>query len=69
MSGLSAMSVEYLSQTANGSYILPNGTIVLVPEDVDAYVTGTLVFRVKDFTKRFSKPIDNYRFLAIKSTH
>ena len=30
--------------TANGSYILPNGCIVLVPEDVDAYFNGTLVF-------------------------
>jgi len=30
--------------TANGSYILPNGCIVLVLEDVEAYYSGTLVF-------------------------
>ncbi len=31
--------------TENGSYILPNGIIVLVPEDEEAYLNGTLVFR------------------------
>ncbi len=31
--------------TENGSYILPNGIIVLVPEDEEAYFNGTLVFR------------------------
>lgn len=30
--------------TLNGSYILPNGIIVLVDADVDAYHDGTLVF-------------------------
>ena len=30
--------------TANGSYILPNGVIVLVDEDIEAYLNGTLVF-------------------------
>ena len=30
--------------TENGSYILPNGIIVLVPEDEEAYFAGTLVF-------------------------
>ena len=28
----------------NGSYILPNGIVVLVDEDVQAYIEGTLVF-------------------------
>ena len=28
----------------NGSYILPNGIIVLVDEDIEAYENGTLVF-------------------------
>ena len=32
----------------NGSYILPNGIIVLVDEDVEAYLNGTLVFYDKD---------------------
>ena len=31
-------------RSANGSYILPNGIIVLVDEDVEAYFAGTLVF-------------------------
>lgn len=30
--------------TANGSYILPNGVIVLVDEDIEAYLNGELVF-------------------------
>lgn len=32
----------YTQITENGSYILPNGIIVLVDEDVEAYLTGTL---------------------------
>ena len=32
----------------NGSYILPNGIIVLVDEDIEAYENGTLVFYDKD---------------------
>lgn len=31
--------------TENGSYILPNGIIVLVPEDEEAYFNGTIEFR------------------------
>ena len=31
-------------RSANGSYVLPNGIIVLVDEDVEAYFAGTLVF-------------------------
>ncbi len=31
--------------TENGSYILPNGIIVLVPDDEEAYFNGTLEFR------------------------
>ena len=30
--------------SVNGSYILPNGIVVLVDEDVQAYLDGTLVF-------------------------
>ncbi len=34
--------------TRNGSYILPNGIIVLVDEDIEAFMNGTLVFYNKD---------------------
>lgn len=34
--------------SVNGSYILPSGIIVLVDEDVEAYLNGTLVFYNKD---------------------
>ena len=34
--------------TLNGSYILPNGIIVLVEEDIEAYENGTLIFYDKD---------------------
>ncbi len=33
-----------LPHTQNGSYILPNGVIVLVNEDIAAYMAGELVF-------------------------
>ncbi len=33
-----------LAHTDNGSYILTNGTIVLVEEDIEAYMTDTLEF-------------------------
>ena len=34
--------------TVNGSYILPNGIIILVDEDIEAYENGTLVFYDRD---------------------
>ena len=34
--------------TINGSFILPNGVIVLEDEDLEAYLNGTLVFYDKD---------------------
>jgi hypothetical protein len=40
------MSIDKVS--ANGSYILPDGTIMLVEEDIEAYFNGTLVFYDKD---------------------
>ncbi len=42
--GASMLSINDLPHTANGSYILPNGTIVLAPEDMDGYMNDTLVF-------------------------
>lgn len=43
--GVTILSVTDLPHTINGSYILPNGTVVLVPADVEEYVNGTLIFR------------------------
>ncbi len=37
-------SIEDYPYTPNGSFILPNGVIVLVDEDIEAYLNGTLVF-------------------------
>ena len=37
-------NVNELPHTENGSYILSNGIIVLVDEDVDAYMNGNLTF-------------------------
>ena len=38
------MSTSQLPHTENGSYIMPNGIIVLMDEDVEAYINGTLEF-------------------------
>ncbi len=46
-----ALTVNSMSITQfslNGSFILPNGIIVLVDEDIEAYLNGTLVFYNKD---------------------
>lgn len=40
--GLGIMSITQVS--INGSYILPNGIVVLVEEDIEAYLAGTLQF-------------------------
>ena len=45
-SGNIILSITKVS--ANGSYILPDGTIVLVEEDIEAYLNGTLVFYDKN---------------------
>lgn len=39
-------SIDELPHTENGSYILPNGVIVLADEDIEAYMNGTLTFHV-----------------------
>lgn len=44
--GINSVSVTQVS--INGSYILPSGIIVLVDEDLDTYLNGTLVFYDKD---------------------
>ena len=41
-------SVTSLPTSANGSYILPNGIIVLMREDFEAYFNGTLQFHRKN---------------------
>lgn len=45
---LNALSAEVQYVTNNGSYILPNGVIVLVDEDIELYLNGTLEFHKKD---------------------
>ena len=43
-----ALPFAAVQVTLNGSYILPNGIIVLVDEDIEAYLNGTLVFYDKN---------------------
>ncbi len=45
---LTANSMSITQFSLNGSFILPNGIIVLVDEDIEAYLNGTLVFYNKD---------------------
>ena len=45
---LNATSTEIKYVTEKGSYILPNGVIVLVDEDIEAYMNHTLVFQKKN---------------------
>lgn len=33
-----------MPHSLNGSFIFPNGTVVLADADVEAYINGTLVF-------------------------
>lgn len=42
--GIMPLSNNNLPCTINGSYILPNGVIVLADDDIDDYLDGTLVF-------------------------
>lgn len=41
-------AVSDLPHSANGSYVLSNGVIVLVDEDIEAYMDGTLTFSTGD---------------------
>lgn len=43
---INSTNVNYV--TDNGSYILPNGVIILVEEDIEDYLKGTLLFYKKD---------------------
>ncbi len=45
---LNALSAEVQYVTNNESYILPNGVIVLVDEDIELYLNGILEFHKKD---------------------
>lgn len=45
---LNATSTEIKYVTEKGSYILPNGVIVLVDENIEAYMNHTLVFQKKN---------------------
>lgn len=35
---------DIVQVSVNGSYVLPSGIVVLVDEDIQAYLDGTLVF-------------------------
>ena len=50
INGFTQMDFFYKNQlvTENGSFVLPNGVIVLVDEDIAAYLNGTLVFITKN---------------------
>ena len=48
MALIGGMNSLATKMSKNGSYILPSGIIVLVEEDIEAYLDGTLVFYVKD---------------------
>ena len=37
-------SLKKVKKTINGSYILSNGVIILVDEDVESFLEGTLIF-------------------------
>ena len=43
---LNTNNIQFVSN--NGSYILPNGIIVLVKEDIQDYLNGTLLFQNKN---------------------
>lgn len=40
------VEVQYI--TENGSYMLANGVIVLIDEDIESYINQILVFQKKD---------------------
>ena len=44
--GINSSSVSKI--TKNGSYILPNGIIILVDEDIKDYENGTIIFYEKN---------------------
>lgn len=43
----SSTTIQLVSD--NGSYVLPNGVIVLVDEDIEAYLKGTLEFHSSNY--------------------
>ncbi|MBO4623058.1 MAG: S8 family serine peptidase [Bacilli bacterium] len=49
--GIVPFTSNNLPRTINGSYILPNGVIVLADADIDAYLNGTLSFTIYKETK------------------
>ena len=44
MGTFNSLFTKNIPHSANGSYILQNGVVVLVDEDVEAYMDGTLIF-------------------------
>ena len=45
---MGAMVINGAKYSENDSYMLPDGTAILVEQDVDAYFAGTLVFYDRD---------------------
>ena len=48
MDSANILPISITKFSVNGSYILPNGIVVLVDEDIEAYMNGTLVFYNRD---------------------
>lgn len=42
------VSVNIIQYTLNGSYIMNDGTVVLVEEDFESYINETLVFMIME---------------------
>ena len=55
--GIIPLSSNILTYTINGSYILPNGVVVLVDEDIDDYLNGTIVFINSSFNVLWCNPL------------
>ena len=47
-------------RSQNGSYILPNGVIVLVDIDIEAYLNGTLVFNSNEYEVVYNSNVAYY---------
>ena len=60
--GIVPFTSNNLPRTINGSYILPNGVIVLADADIDAYLNGTLSF----IHLNNKKMVNNYIPFAVK---
>ena len=51
-------NINNYKHSINGSYIMPDGIIILTDEDIDLYLNGTIIFYEKSISERLN---DNYR--------